>query len=110
MSVKLKKQDKPRSTLNKVNVTTNNPEMRKKISSSKHLILCNDISHGNKAKEMMLMKEKVKDEKVDGKEGGSSSSKQTDLYSSLTPEKTLQCAIILAEINRKFASQNFKPA
>ena len=53
-------------------------------------------------------KDKEKEGSKEGKEGASA--KHTDLYSSLTAEKSLQYAIILAEINRKFMCQNFKPS
>ena len=36
--------------------------------------------------------------------------KDEDQYSSLQPEKVLQVSIILAELNHKYSTQNFKPS
>ncbi|XP_067663635.1 UPF0547 protein C16orf87 homolog [Haliotis asinina] len=36
-------------------------------------------------------------------------SQEEDLFSSLPPEKALQYSVILAELNRKMVTQNFKP-
>ncbi|KAK2169049.1 hypothetical protein LSH36_12g03052 [Paralvinella palmiformis] len=67
----------------------------------------------------------TKDDTSDSKEGHASSNCDTpqvkddqervkeelqDSYINLSPEKSLQYAIILAEINRKFLGQNFQPS
>ncbi|ELT92201.1 hypothetical protein CAPTEDRAFT_192808 [Capitella teleta] len=45
--------------------------------------------------------------KVSDKDDASSSSE--DMFSNITSEKALQLAIILADVNRKFMGQNFRP-
>ena len=39
----------------------------------------------------------------------STAKERVDSYSNLTVARRFQCAIILADINRKFSTQNFRP-
>lgn len=51
----------------------------------------------------------VSTETNDSRSSGESVVKDEDLFASIPPEKAMQFAIILAEINRKCTSQHFNP-
>ena len=46
---------------------------------------------------------------LEGSSSTSSREKEEDLFSSISTDKALQFAVVLAEINRKYTTQNFKP-
>ncbi|KAI0227728.1 hypothetical protein LSAT2_021783 [Lamellibrachia satsuma] len=61
-----------------------------------------------------IIKEKLHNKEVstetnDSRSSGESVVKDEDLFASIPPEKAMQFAIILAEINRKCTSQHFNP-
>ena len=45
----------------------------------------------------------------EGRESANRTPKEDDPFAKVTPEKALQYAVILQEINRKFGTQNFVP-
>ena len=88
-------------------ISPTSEDVKSHLKQQQHLHLCMS------PKDMTLIKDKgdgvgVGGGEQNGKDSGKEGNKQTDLYSTLTPEKTLQCAIILAEINRKFAQPNLQ--
>ena len=46
---------------------------------------------------------------LEGSSSTSSREKEEDLFSNISTDKALQFAVVLAEINRKYTTQNFKP-
>ncbi|RZF33573.1 hypothetical protein LSTR_LSTR008219 [Laodelphax striatellus] len=75
-------------------------EFEKKTTKKKRMER-GTIGRGRPPKPAHLKKTKKKKSK-------SQNDSEEDLTAMLTPEKTLQCSIILAELNRKFSSSTWK--